>query len=69
MKCFDKSNPSGGFGDAHNGRCFRGIPLPEVHLKATHHVRSGSACMKVCADCADELSKRRDKTEFEVTEL
>lgn len=69
MKCFDKINPSGGFGMSHNGRCFRGIVAPEVHGKATHHVRSGSACANYCTSCTDEFSKRKDKTETEITEL
>jgi hypothetical protein len=66
--CYDRANPNGGFGMAHNGRCFRGIPAPEVHAQATHHVRSGACCMNVCRDCALEIGKRKDK-DTEITEL
>ena len=67
-QCYDRANPNGGFGMAHNGRCFPGITAPEVHQRATHHVRSGSVCMNTCASCAKEISKRKDK-DIEITEL
>lgn len=68
MKCFDQDNPRAGLEMAHNGRCFRGIPAPEVHAQATHHVRSGSLCMHTCGECAREFERRKDK-DTEVTPL
>lgn len=68
MKCFDHANPNGGFGPQHNGRCARGQTDSRVHLGAAFHVRRGSACMHVCASCANELGKHAGK-DTEITEL
>ncbi len=61
MKCFDVDNPNGGFASAHDLRCFRGIIAPEVHMRATHHVRSGAGCMNVCEACSRLFVNRKDK--------
>ena len=68
MKCYDQDNPAGGFGMSHNGRCAPGITANEIHAAATHHVLSGSVCMRVCSQCAREIAKRKDK-DIEITEL
>ena len=66
MNCYNLRNPAGGFVGTHNGRCARGIASEDVHLAATHHVKSGSACMHVCEACAREFERRKDKdTEVE----
>ena len=68
MTCYDTINPAGGFHSAHSGRCFRGILGDDVHGPAQYHVRSGSACMNVCASCAIAIEKRKDK-QTEVTPI
>ena len=68
MICYHQRNPAGGFIGTHNGRCARGITAPEVHMRATHHVRSGSACANICADCAAGFEKHKSK-DIEVSEL
>ena len=67
ITCYDRVNPAGGFELFHNGRCARGMNSPEVHLRATHHVLAGPACMQVCEQCARELAKRKDAIVRELT--
>lgn len=69
MDCIYELNPMSGGVGSHNGRCARGVESAEIHLAPTHHVRLNGWCGRVCAQCVDELSHRRDFKEAKVREL
>lgn len=66
--CLFVINPMGGGVSTHNHRCSLGVESPEIHLHASHHVRDGIWCGKVCGLCAKAQSKLKGAIVRELTE-
>lgn len=65
--CLYSINPMGGGVGSHNGRCSLGLESPDIHLRASHHVRDGVWCGRVCNQCATAQNKLKGVIVRELT--